>query len=168
MPGVRCLHFMFKQEQEESYFKRLAGTLSALPRRYTVLLVCALILLIPFPTTVVPEWKVRVINPEGSPVAGVWVRQAWKHYSLELDAGENFDEQWSDGNGYVVFPRKMITKGLLHRAVLIALTGVMTLAHGSTGASASVWAVTEKCSSKFLDYKQSKPLPDVVVLRCAE
>jgi len=126
-----------------------------------------MLLIIPFPTTAVPEWRVRVIDPEGEPVAGVWVRQAWKHYSLQLEGGENFDERWSDKNGYVVFPEKRITKGLLHRIVLIALTGLLTLAHGSTGVHASVWAVTDKCSSEFLDYAASKPLADTARLKCA-
>ena len=106
-------------------------------------------------------------SPEGTPVADVWVRQAWKHYSLEVAGGENFDERWSDKDGYVVFPRKSITKGLLHRILLIGLTGLLSLAHGGTGASGSVWAVTDKCSSEFLHYEASKPLPDTVLLRCA-
>jgi hypothetical protein len=158
---------MFEREQTDKHF-RIAGALGGLSRHPIILSVIALILLIPFPTTAVPEWKVRVIGPDGSPVSGVWVRQAWKHYSLELDAGENFDERWSDGNGHVVFPRKTITKGLLHRAALIFVTGLMTLAHGSTGARASVWAVTDKCASNFLDYRSPRPLPDTATLKCAD
>jgi hypothetical protein len=159
---------MFEQEKAENYFKRIAGALGVLPRRYTILLLSAVVLLTPYSTTVVPEWKVRVLGPDGKPAAGVLVRQAWKNYSLELDVGENFDERLSDENGYAVFPRKTITKGPLHRGVLMFVTGLLTLAHGSTGIHASVWAVTNKCSSTFIDYHPSRPLPDTLVLSCAD
>jgi len=165
---------MSAQKQKKSYIRKFVSALSFLPRRHVILtgtiiiLLSLIILLVPFSTTVVPEWKVRVLNSQGKPVSGVRVRQTWKHYSLDLEPATNQEQEWSDETGYVVFPKRTITKGLLHRAVLIVLTGLMTLAHGSTGVSASVWAVTDKCSSEFLDYKSSKPLPDTVVLRCAE
>lgn len=52
--------------------------------RLTVFLTgVSLILLLPYKTTVVPEWKIRVIDETGRPFAGAIVRQVWDHYSCE-------------------------------------------------------------------------------------
>ncbi len=75
-----------------------------LSRRPLVLLGClALVLIIPFPTEVVPEWRIRIVDEAGKPFAEKFVRQGWAHYSLEFCCGDT-EDRWTDGNGYVVFP----------------------------------------------------------------
>ena len=53
------------------------------PRRFPVkslvLAGLAIVLLFPYQTTVVPEWKIRVVDDNGEPFAGARVRQQWYH-----------------------------------------------------------------------------------------
>ena len=44
---------MFEPGKTDNDFKRLAGAPVALPRRHTVILIPAVLLLVPFPTTVI-------------------------------------------------------------------------------------------------------------------
>lgn len=134
-------------------------------KRWLVWLAAVLLVVVvvyPFETTVVPEWKIRVVDETGSPFVGARVVQQWDHFSLGTGGGE---ERWADDNGYVVFPERTVRTGLLHRALRISWAAVMTLAHGSTGIRATVWATTPKSSSEFLEYKQGKPLPKEIVLQ---
>jgi hypothetical protein len=117
----------------------------------------------PFESTVVPAWKIRVVDETGKPYTGMAVSQAWKHYSLELDDSENMESRWTDGSGYVEFPARTIKLSLLSRAFRIALTKVKTLFHGSTGISADV-AATGPQGYKAVKYTQGKPPPEQLVL----
>ena len=69
---------------EEIYFRRVAKAPVSSPYGLVLLLICGIGLFIPFPTTVVPEWKVRVVNEVGEPIKSLGVRQHWQNYSVEL------------------------------------------------------------------------------------
>ena len=68
-------------------------------KKKTALLVAFLLLLLMvcgfyrFETTVVPSWKVRLVDEQGVPYEGLRVVEYWKHYSLELEAGDNGEER---------------------------------------------------------------------------
>lgn len=119
--------------------------------------------LIPFETTVVPTWKLRVIDEEGVPYEGLRVVEYWKHYSLELEAGQNGEERWSDRNGVVEFPRRTIRMTVLGRLFRMAITRLNRLLHGSTGIRADIMATGPK-GTKTLQYEPNKPPPDTLVL----
>ncbi len=40
-------------------------------------------LLFPFETTIVPPWRVQVVDKAGTPLRGVTVTEHWSHSSLE-------------------------------------------------------------------------------------
>src|SRR5882672_1607716 len=107
--------------------------------------------LLPYKTTVVPAWRLRVVDENGHPYAGKQVRQTWKHYSLELDAGDNLEDRWTDENGYVAFPERTIRASFLGRVILTTFNTGMTLAHGSIGIHADV-AATGPQGYKRLEY----------------
>jgi len=67
-------------------------------------------LLYPLETTVVPEWRARVVDEAGNPLTGVQVSEQWQHYSIETEGHEA--ESRTDDNGYVVFPRRAISANL--------------------------------------------------------
>lgn len=115
----------------------------------------------PFETTVVPEWKIRVMDETGSPFAGARVVQQWDHYSLGKGGGE---EKWADDAGYVVFPKRTVRSNLLYRVLRTSWAVLMKLAHGNTGIRATVWATTPRVSSDSVEYEEGKPLPGVIVL----
>ena len=122
----------------------------------------ALCFLFPFKTTVVPEWRIRVVDETGQPFAGVRVSQSWYHYSYGVSDGE---DRYADQNGYVTFPERAFSAPMLYRVLRSALAQLLTLAHGSTGIRSYVWAVTPERSSEFFDYKPGEPLPKEIVLR---
>ena len=128
-------------------------------RRKVVVFFLALSLL-PFPTTVVPEWQLRVTDKEGKPVAGVRARQFWKHYSLAWQGCcPEMEDRWTDANGYVVFPKRTIWAGVLRRIVFPVWAKAQTLAHGSTGIRAYVMISDEYETN---NYQPGKPLPNEV------
>ena len=127
-----------------------------------ILVLVALTVVYPFETTVVPEWKIRVVDETGSPFVGARVVQQWDHYSLGIGGGE---EKWADEAGYVVFPKRIARSSFLHRMLRTSWAAVTTLAHGSTGIRATVWATTPRVSSDSVEYEEGKPLPQVIVLR---
>jgi hypothetical protein len=135
------------------------------PRHYAwlALTLVAVILGYPFESTVVPAWRLRAVDERGDPYVGKQVRQAWKHYSLELDAGENMEDQFTDGNGYVTFPERSIRTPLLWRAVLTTVRAALTVAHGGYGIHADV-AATGPRGYKSVTYDPNKPPPDLIVL----
>jgi hypothetical protein len=120
----------------------------------------------PFKSTVVPTWKIQVVDQQGRPYTNLRVRQAWKHYSLELEVGENIDDRWTDRDGYVEFPERTIKLSLLSRTFRMILTSVRTLFHGSTGISADI-AATGPLGYKSVEYIPSKP-PEKLVLPTQE
>ena len=131
-------------------------------RRYFIIAICIVAMLIPFPTTVVPEWKIRVVDKSGKPIAGEHIREMWQHYSLESDGHE--EELVTDGNGYVVFSQRRIWFPLLGRIVFTGLAALLTLAHGSMGVSAWVMVPNYSTNGGTRNYEPGKPLPQEIVL----
>ena len=151
---------MFEEIKAQSYFRRLKSVLS---RRQALLLAIVILLLVPFPSTVVPEWRVRVVDESGRPYAGMRVSEGWKHYSLELEAGGNYETCQTDGGGYVTFPRRTFWAGLMSRVLRTAFTKAMTIMHGSVGIHADI-AATGPQGYKSVEYTPGEPPPPELVL----
>ena len=148
---------MFERKPPENYLRRVRSALAALPRRHTALLLLAVVMLMPYQTTVVPEWRIRVVDRDGAPVVGEPVREIWQHYSLEGDGHE--EERLTDENGYVVFPERTIWASPLRRIVFTSLAAVLSLAHGGMGVHAWVMAPRHSLSCIECDYRPGRPLP---------
>jgi hypothetical protein len=138
-----------------------------LPRRRTRLIILGAIILIgslyPFETTIVPAWKIRVVDEDGVAYPGTRVVEYWKHYSLELDDGMNGEERHTDANGEVHFPRRTIRVSLAGRVFRMTITLISSLMHGSTGIRASVMANGPRGSTD-VRYVVDQPPPDTLVL----
>lgn len=105
---------MFDQTQQTGgYFRSVFDALAVLPRRYTAILLFAVVMLIPYPTTAVPEWKIRVVNQNGSPEPGAYVYEFWEHNYLW--SGLNWEDSRTDGAGYAVFPEQKVWATPLRR-----------------------------------------------------
>ncbi len=134
------------------------------PRQLFLLLAAIAIAgLIPFETTVVPKWKVRVVDETGAPYASMRVRQSWKHYTLETEAGENSDTRWTDTEGYVEFPERVLSAGILSRVVRSAFAVFKLVAHGSLGISASIDSSGPQ-GYRSIEYEPGSPLPNTLIL----
>jgi len=144
-------------QKREGYLRSVRGSLDVLPRRYTALLLLAVVMLIPYPTTVVPEWKIRVLDRYGAPVEGEPVREVWQHYSYESES--HGEELPTDADGYVTFREREIWASPLRRVVFTCWAALWTLAHGSMGESAWVLVPGRSAYHPEFVYKAGTPLP---------
>ena len=94
----------------------------------------ALLLLYPFKTTVVPDWKVRIVDEAGNPMRSFRVREVWQHYTIETYSHE--EDLITDGDGYVTFPKRTVRGSLLVR-IGWPMVNVLNV-HASFGPSAYV------------------------------
>lgn len=136
-------------------------------KKYLLLAALAVVVAVlfsPREITVAPAWRLRVVNEQGAPLKDVFVRQSWKHYSYELDAGEHEEDAWTDENGYVAFPRRTIKVSLIKQAFAPLIVAGMLQEHASFGASAAIMAWGDDGDGNYVEYEQGKPLPEQLVL----
>jgi hypothetical protein len=130
----------------------------------TILAVMLVLLLYPFESTVVPEWRARVVDEAGKPLTGVIVSEHWQPYSIETECHEA--ETHSDDNGYVVFPRIAIRASIFLRAVGPVRSILATGVHASFWISAYLIVSTGYEHITENDYyRPSQPPPQTVVIR---
>ena len=132
-------------------------------RSKIIVIFIGLLLLIPYKTIIVPEWKLRAIDENGNPVPHARFRQGWDNYSYDIH-GMQFLE--GDENGFIVLPERAFYAPLIYRIPRSAIAYLLILAHGSVGNDASLNALSEKCSSKHLSYEEILMLPEVIVISC--
>jgi hypothetical protein len=126
-----------------------------------VVILLAFLLLYPFETAVVPEWKIRVVDEAGKPVPRILVKQGWREHSIELHRNEQ--TLVTDEDGYVYFPRRRIRAGLLHRTIGRVLTFLNP--HGQSGTEAFADVIGPYTSQTDTNYTPGKQLPNVIVIR---
>jgi len=107
-------------------------------RPRVVLIGLAVALLLPFPTVVVPAWRIRVVDDLGKPVTNVKIRQHWCHYSVENEGHEA--DAVPDSGGYVSFPTRRVWAGPLHRVLGPVWNTFTTGVHASFGPKAWIQA----------------------------
>ncbi len=134
-----------------------------LPHRLLIIVILALTLIVPYKTVIVPQWKIRAIDKDGKPLPHARFRQGWDNYSYNISGMEFWE---ADDNGYVILPERSFYAPLIYRIPRSALAYLLLFAHGSVGNSASLNALTDKCSSKHLNYEQIKSLPETIVIDC--
>jgi hypothetical protein len=136
--------------------------MDAVPKRKVILVVGILILIAsfyPIESTVVPAWRLQVVDERGKVCTGTQVNEGWKHYSLDLEAGDYGEHKFTDANGYVEFPKRTIKASLIRRIVAPMIAHALVIAHGSTGISGYVFASGMK-EGPWLDYKPGQALRD--------
>ena len=118
----------------------------------------------PLKTTVVPEWKVRVIDEKGSPLSNIGVREVWQHYSIESKDHE--EDLPTDHNGHVTFPKRTIRSTLAIRIIRSAINSLNPHASSGPGAYLIILAPAYETSSTVF-YTPGQPLPSEVVVKKA-
>jgi len=86
------------------------------------------LMLIPFPSLVAPDWTVTVVDENHKPLKGVLVRESYKNYSFESE-GHEVDAH-SDQLGHASFALKK-----LHPPLLMRMFGMARSATGGVHAS---------------------------------
>jgi hypothetical protein len=134
-----------------------------------ILLILALVFvtsLFPFSTTLVPEWKLRVVDETGAPYVGKGVREFCDSYTLNISPCQEAGDlmRVTDNDGYVVFPERRIRASLLSRIVRTILSLVTLLPHGAIGSQVYVDATGPR-GYETLKYAPDKPLPTEFILK---
>lgn len=120
-------------------------------------------LLIPYPTTSIPEWHVKIIYEDGSNATDLTVRQEWGHNST---LGTQSETKASDMNGNVVFPERQFYAPLLLRGVLwmLELTSYYAMPHGSrVGPHARV--VSNREFVDQIHFRESEEMQRTLIIR---
>lgn len=136
-------------------------------RRYIIFLVIVL-MIFPFPTTIVPAWKLQVVEENGNICPNKRVTQNWAHYSIYIGGGNfQIEDRLTDEEGYVEFPERTVWAPLIWRIIGAIIANALVIAHGSAGAQSSVWSSGLK-DVAWISYKPYERLPDkIVVHSCA-
>ncbi|HET6979058.1 MAG TPA: hypothetical protein VFI24_22180 [Pyrinomonadaceae bacterium] len=128
-----------------------------------ILILVAFALVFPYKSTVVPAWKLRIVDEKGKPYANIPATQAWKHNTLEINGIQNRDTRSTNPDGYVEFPERTIRAGVLMRIFLTILSALMTLAHGGFGVKAYIHASGPQGYAE-VNYESGKPVPNQLIL----
>ena len=132
-------------------------------RKAALLLAALLILAIPVPHRIVPDWPMRVIDQNGTAVDGIATTQTWRHlvYQPQMLA----ETRRSDSQGRLTFPERTAWgSGLRYLYGLVANVA-------QHGASASfgpdVWVYAKKAADFGSSnvYTRGQTPPDTLVIR---
>lgn len=132
--------------------------------REFLLIACVLIMLVvPYPSLVCPEWTVRVVNENGEPLQGRLVDQKCRDYTLDIDVCMVPDSrQYTDRDGVVRFPMRIIWAGMISRILRSAYRIATWPGHQTLGAH--VYLLTSGPHYPELRYDPWRPLPDTLVV----
>ncbi len=117
--------------------------------------------LYPFETTVVPEWKIHIVDESGKPVGNLSINEGWIDYYIESNRHE--EVRRANSEGYVEFPRRTVRASLLARikGALVSFRHP----HTPSGTYAFADVMGPYVSPADTDYEPGKPLPQTIVVR---
>ncbi|MGH9906819.1 MAG: hypothetical protein ACRD8U_14705 [Pyrinomonadaceae bacterium] len=124
---------------------------------------CLVTLFFPFKTTIVPEWRLRVVDQAGAPVPGINVTEHWQHFLLESVGHEELRQTGIDGT--VSFSGRTIRASLLRRllATLSSLATEGFRAKRRPGASVVIWGSKDHATTVETYDDEQAPLSEIVV-----
>lgn len=134
--------------------------------RLIIIVIVLAVLFIPFPTVIVPKWKVQVADINGNICENREVAETWAHYSIYIGGG-NFqtENRRTNNEGYVEFPERNVWAPIIWRAIGSIIANILTLAHGGAGPDASIWTTGLK-EKAWIDYQSSGLVNKMVVDKC--
>lgn len=138
-------------------------------KRTIIILIILSLLITPFPTKVVPNWKIRIVDTFGNACNNQEVETSWGHYTIHVFGNaDNQDRQNTDETGYVEFPTRWIWAPLIWRLIAPVFSFFLTLMHGGGGIYATIDTKNKVDKSKaWISWKPGQSLPDeIVVERC--
>jgi hypothetical protein len=103
----------------------------------SVALLC-IVIIVPLPHLVCPDWEVSVVDQDGNPLKGMTVRLSYQDYSLESVSHD--EDRVTDSRGHVSFVAKTTTASVGSRALGALRSAIRTGVHASFGRHAWVFA----------------------------
>lgn len=119
-----------------------------------IFLTVSILSFIPFPTELVPEWQLRVVDVKNRPLPNINTEQSWKNYTFFWTEG--FEERCTDADGVVIYPRRLLWASAFSRVLFPVLAQVGTLIHGSAGTSSDVRVFDRNFISDFQYWKEEE------------
>jgi hypothetical protein len=131
----------------------------------TVFLLLMFLCFLPFETTLVPEWTIRVEDESGKPYIEKLVGQTCENYTLGVSpcAESNIAGEYTNSDGLVTFPERKIQLSLISRTFRSIFNYAKFPAHGSIGIDVYIHA-SGPTGYKVLKYEQGKPVPTKLIL----
>jgi hypothetical protein len=96
----------------------------------------AFFFLVPFSFERIPEFQLTLVNENGDLLSGVEVIQEMTDYTFN---NRQIVKVKSDAKGQITFPAHVIKGSIAYRVTRPVFSGLMLLAHGSTGATADMY-----------------------------
>jgi len=137
-------------------------------RGFVVVIICVVIFVVfvPIEASVIPQWRVQVVDVNGTSCANMRVTQNWGHNRLYLDGNYSRDDRFTDLNGYVEFPQRTMQPSLLRRIIMPIVTRIVTIMHGGWYVDGAVWASGIK-GVPWLRYESGQSPPEkMIVEKC--
>jgi hypothetical protein len=78
-------------------------------------ILAAVLLFVPWNTTVVPAVRAQVFDEMGKPAAGIRVEQEWEYLAIGSESQQAISTSGSDG--YVVFPKRSVRISFARKAL---------------------------------------------------
>lgn len=130
-----------------------------------MLLVLSSLAFLPYKTTLVPEWTIRVEDENGKPYVNKLVGQTCENYTLNVSpcVESNDVARYTDSEGYVTFPERNIILSLTSRIFRSIFSYLKLIAHGSVGIDVNIHA-SGPTGYKEIRYEYEKTLPQKLVL----
>jgi hypothetical protein len=131
-----------------------------------IVIILLVVLLVPFPTVVVPTWKVRIADTTGRACSNQRVDTSWGHYTINvLGNAFNSETKFTDPDGYVEFPTRTIWSPLVWRLVAPLISGILNLMHGGGGIYATIDTDDKADKTKaWISWRPGEPLPSEIVV----
>lgn len=147
------------------WWTRFSETKAKMKNKFLLLLFCIAltVLFVPYPTVTIPEWQVRVVDENGTPIMNFEVRQTWSNGS---GRNETVESQITNEQGFATFPARREILPLSFRLVLgfIGWVNNLIMPHGSLNSGyARIWA--PEGNHSWLWYREGGEMNDTLVIR---
>ena len=136
-----------------------------------ILIACSALALVPFPTTLAPDFTLRVVDGNGIPLKGIRVWETCTHYTYDLSSEDTCahysdNRQQTDADGNVHFSRKFVWFGFLARIVRSSINHLRLIAHGSVGRHVTLFMTDNSgFTSLVIDVNPENPPNEIVLER---
>jgi hypothetical protein len=98
----------------------------------------AVILFVPWSTTVVPTVRVQVFDESGKPAAGIRVEQEWMYQAIGSDSQRAVSATSADG--YIAFPKRSVRMSFARKALSFVRSLAPVMCADGFGPSGSISA----------------------------
>lgn len=130
-----------------------------------VILAILPVLLIPFETVFVPEWRLRLVNEKGEACPEQVATQYCTNYTLGIHPCELVDDQRqvADRDGFVTFPARKLRASMSYRIARPVIGLGLLVLNGEYGTNGSI-ITGGPCGSGTFEYEPGQTLPDHIVI----